>query len=228
MGEAAATADRKVAVYCGAGLPVEITLKLPTTVAAFGTAVVEALRSEGHCVHPSRVVLWRVGVGDVDALQERALAEPGFVVDPTETITQLPSEAAVTGATFAGDTRVWVQLLGGGTGAWGAAAGCSPWGPRNLGAWRRAHLRVVCGLLSSGALLEHRALTRRPSASDAAGSRAAPPGEPLAVGACGARAGGGVHLTSQTGHGLAHAPSDVRRPPLSTRTRRPPQLWPRS
>jgi hypothetical protein len=129
MAEAATTADRKVAVYCGAGLPVEITLKLPTTVAAFGTAVVETLRAEGHLVNASRVVLWRVNVADVDVLQERALAEPGFLVAPTETIRRLPSEAVITGATFADDTRVWVQVLGGGTGTWGGeAAGSSPCG----------------------------------------------------------------------------------------------------
>jgi hypothetical protein len=92
------------------------------TVEALGEEIVKKLRFEGHSVFASRVVLWRVSHEDVDPLRH------GGTLSAAASKMELSPEDVIADDTFSADHRVWVQLLGGGTGAWGAAAGCGTWG----------------------------------------------------------------------------------------------------
>jgi hypothetical protein len=117
MADAATTAvdrsGRTVAVYCGAGLSVEVPLAPPTTVVALGKAVVDKLRESRELAHitPLDVVLWRVC--RVDA---RRLWDGGDLSDASSRA-KLHPEDAIEDDTFTADHRIWVQLLGGGAGA---------------------------------------------------------------------------------------------------------------
>lgn len=82
------------------------------------------LRSEGHAVSASRMVLWRVSHDDLKPLQRRALVEPHFVPALDKEMMLFSGDKI---AAFAPSDAIWTQLLSGGAGAWGAA-GCSPWG----------------------------------------------------------------------------------------------------
>ena len=112
--DATATVDRSgrtaVAVYCGAGLPVEVPLAPPTTVVALGKAVVDKLRESRELAHitPLDVVLWRVSRGDA-----RKLRHGCDLSDATSRV-ELDPEDAIVDDTFTADHRIWVQLLGGG------------------------------------------------------------------------------------------------------------------
>jgi hypothetical protein len=120
--DATATVDRSgrtaVAVYCGAGLPVEVPLAPPTTVVALGKAVVDKLRESREFAHitPLDVVLWRVSRGDA-----RKLRHGCDLSDATSRV-ELDPEDAIADDAFTADHRIWVQLLGG-----GACAGRGGW-----------------------------------------------------------------------------------------------------
>ena len=114
--DATATVDRSgrtVAVYCGAGLPVEVPLAPPTTVVALGKAVVDKLRESRELAHitPLDVVLWRVSRGDAWKLRH------GCDLSDATSRVELDPEDAIVDDTFTADHRIWVQLLGGGAGA---------------------------------------------------------------------------------------------------------------
>jgi hypothetical protein len=121
MADTATTADRMVAVYCGPGGPVDVPCRQGTLVKALYDSTVDKLRADGRAVSASQMVLWRVSREDVKKLRH------GDGLSDTTSKVELDPEDVIADDTLSPDHRIWVQLLGG-NGAWGAAAGCTPWG----------------------------------------------------------------------------------------------------
>jgi hypothetical protein len=130
MADAATTADRTVAAYCGPGGVVKVSYPPGAPMEMLYDSAVDKLQAtlaerKGRKVQTSDVVLWRVSREDAKKLRH------GVDLSDAPSKVELDPEDVIADDTFTADHRIWAQLLGAWGAAlrrWAAAAGCTPWG----------------------------------------------------------------------------------------------------